>query len=224
MPSSRIPTHRDALARIRGFGRATGRDLPKLWLFGLVAALLVSLPPPAGATTPQPTSAAPQRITLAATDRVYVLGDSLTKGCADDIRARYAYAGVPVTVNARAGRTTDEGLRILLTSPAAAAADVWVIALGTNDKMTQREFASRVAVARTLAGDRPIAWINVHHVGQDAPINSALAIAERLDPNLHVVQFKPWVSAMPELMLPDNIHMTKAGSAWRATLYGPTFG
>lgn len=177
----------------------------------------------AAAAEQKPAPPTQRALTLGSDDRVYILGDSLTKGCTEEIRARYQYAGVPVTINARAGRTTDEGLRILLTSSAAQEASVWVIALGTNDQMSLREFAARIAATRALAGDRHVVWINVHRVGRDAPINAALAISDRLDPDLQVVQFKPWVTAMPQLMLPDNIHMTKAGSAWRASLYGPTF-
>jgi hypothetical protein len=37
------------------------------------------------------------------------------------------------------------------------------------------------------------------------------------------MQFKPWVDAFPTLLLPDKIHITRAASQWRATLYGPTF-
>lgn len=155
--------------------------------------------------------------------RVFILGDSLTKACADAITARYRYAGIPVTIDARPGRTTDEGMGILLTSPQAKQATVWVIALGTNDAMSQSDFSARIAVARALAGERPIVWINVFRIGRDGPINAAIDDAAMIDPLFHRVQFRPWIVALPSLLLPDKIHLTKAGSLFRATLYGPAF-
>lgn len=175
-------------------------------------------------TPAQPASAAVlPRPTLDASDRVFILGDSLTAGCAEAIRARYRYADIPVTVNARAGRTTDEGMGILLNSQEARRATVWVIALGTNDAMSRTDFAARIAVARALAGNRPIIWINVFRLGRDEPINAAIADAARTDPRFWTMQFKPWIVAFPSLLLPDKIHLTKPASQWRATLYGPTF-
>lgn len=186
-------------------------------VLGLLMAVLGVVSPTAATATVVP------RPTLDEGSRVFIMGDSLTAGCAEAIRQRYAYAGIPVTVSARAGRTTDEGLGILLTSDEARSATVWVIALGTNDRMSTRDFAARIAVARALAGDRPIIWINVYRLGRDGPINRAIANATGVDPLFWTMQFKPWVDAFPTLLLPDKIHLTKAGSQWRATLYGPTF-
>lgn len=186
-------------------------------VIGLALALIGLVSPATADATVLP------RPTLDRTSRVFIVGDSLTTGCDAAIKARYGYAGIPVTINARAGRTTDEGLGILLRSAAARQANVWVIALGTNDRLSERDFTARIAVARALAGDRRIIWIDVFRLGRDAPMNAALERAARTDPLFWTMPFHAWVVAFPSLLVPDKIHLTKAGSQWRSALYGPTF-
>lgn len=188
---------------------------------GTVVALVLAL---LGLVSPAPADATVlPRPALDRNSRVFIVGDSLTTGCDAAIKERYRYAGIPVTINARAGRTTDEGLGILLTSAQARQATVWVIALGTNDRLSERDFTARIAVARALAGDRPIIWVDIFRLGRDAPMNSALAKAARTDPLFWTMPFNSWVTAFPNLLVPDKIHLTKAGSKWRSALYGPTF-
>ena len=151
---------------------------------------------------------------------VLVVGDSLQVGTGPHLRKELA--AVPVTVDARSGRPSTEGVRVL-RKRLRPNHDVVVFDLGTNDDPSEAAtFARNLLTARDLAGDRclVVATLNRPPVGgvSVADMNKALSRLVEASPNAGLVDWKGAVDGNPSLLSRDGVHATPAGYAARARL------
>jgi hypothetical protein len=159
---------------------------------GAVAALLFA--PPAGAS-------------------VLVVGDSLEVGSAPHLRE--ALAGTAVDLDAQAGRTSSEGVRVLarLLRPEH---EVVVFPLGTND-LNAEVFAANLAAVEQLAGGRCVVLATIAR----PPLRGSPAGAlNRVIAAHGSAQVADWRSATATagVLGRDRVHATGQGYALRAGL------
>lgn len=158
---------------------------------------------PSSPTTTQP-SARPARIR--------VIGDSLSVGATGAYEALEDLLGIPVTVDARVGRPTSEGIEHLRAAPLATG-ETLVFALGTNDGDDYMAYSAQIE--RTMAlvpkGTR-VVWLTVWRRGPLSGINQALRDALGRHPDLVVADWVAELSAHPEYLVSDNVHFTREGS------------
>lgn len=162
--------------------------------------------------------AAPQGASAAG--GVLVVGDSLEVGTGPYLKRELA--GTDVTVDARIGRPSGEGVRVL-AQRLQPGQRVVVFDLGVNDSPSQPgALASDLAAARRLAGRRclvvatlqrpPLAGVSV------AGLNRAVESFAASSPGVQVVDWHSAVSQRPSLLGGDQVHATPAGYALRARL------
>ena len=142
-----------------------------------------------------------------------VVGDSMEVGSAPHLRA--ALASTPVEIDAKPGRTSGEGVRVLaerLRPPH----EVVVFPLGTND-LSAESFAGSLAAVGRLAGGRCVVVATIARRGPPAvPLNRVVAdFASRGS-----VQVADWraAAAAPGVLGRDGTHATGNGYALRAAL------
>jgi lysophospholipase L1-like esterase len=149
--------------------------------------------------------------------QVLVVGDSLAVGIRPFLREMIANR--EVTFDAKAGRTTPQGMEALRLELAQYAPQTVVISLGTNDGSDPDVFADRVH--RTLREVPPgacVVWpaiVRPPRKGEYAALNRVLRAIARQDPRLTVV---PWDRMVHKgtVRLRDGIHPTVAGYRFRA--------
>ncbi len=146
--------------------------------------------------------------------RVFVEGDSLTVGVAPFLPALLAASGWSVTMDGEIGRTTAEGIGIV-AGRLWAVGGTLVVALGTNDLPDPTEFSSRIDEVMTLAAGRRVIWVTIARAGWDG-LDRALFLAEARWPDLHVIDWRPFVVARPAIRAADGIHLTLEGYELRA--------
>jgi lysophospholipase L1-like esterase len=159
---------------------------------GAVAALLLA--PPAGAS-------------------VLVVGDSLEVGSAPHLRA--ALGGTAVDIDAQAGRTSSEGVRVLARR-LRPEHEVVVFPLGTND-LSADVFAASLAAVEQLAGGRCLVLATIAR----PPLRGAPADSlNRVIAAHGSAQVADWHSAAadPGVLGRDRVHATGHGYALRASL------
>jgi lysophospholipase L1-like esterase len=163
----------------------------------------------AGATVAGPKVAGP---TVAGPGPVWILGDSLTVGASPYLAG--LLPGRSVSIDARVGRTTDQGIAIAAREAPTLPGKV-MVALGTNDGASGPEFAQRIDQLMALLGTRRVLWVNVSRPGYQA-LNDALVSAVGRYPNLQVVDWRSAIAQHPEDVAGDGIHCTDAGYQFRA--------
>ncbi|MDQ1391097.1 MAG: hypothetical protein QOF30_74 [Acidimicrobiaceae bacterium] len=146
--------------------------------------------------------------------RVFVEGDSLTVGVAPFLPALLGASGWSVTMDDEIGRTTAEGISIVAQRRWAVGGTL-VVALGTNDLPDPTEFALRIDEVMTLAAGRRVIWVTIARAGWDG-LDRALFVAEARWPDLHVIDWRPFVAAWPAIRAADGIHLTLEGYELRA--------
>lgn len=175
-----------------------------------LSAVLGLVPSPAGAAT-----AKERRV--AKHTKVYVQGDSLTVGSGPGITRRLTPSVRRVAVDAQVSRPTSVGVARTLSSAAARASRVWVIALGTNDAPSPSYI--RAQIKRTLnAGDRQVIWVTIVRPGGYAKVNRMMRQQARKRPRLHVVDWARAVQQNRSLIGGDGVHATSYGYEVRAAL------
>jgi hypothetical protein len=105
----------------------------------------------------------------------------------------------------------------------------WVIALGTNDTAdvavgSAVGLAARIQSMMSLIGNQPVMWVNVKSLLSSGPYaefrmrqwNRALLRACPRYPNMRVYNWA--AAARPSWFIPDGIHYTPIGYAWRSRL------
>jgi hypothetical protein len=165
-----------------------------------------------------PAAAAPP---AASADGVLIVGDSLDVGAEPYIRAELP--GLPVTVDARVGRPSTEGVGVL-QSLISSRYSVVVFDLGTNDSPSATQtLANNLETARGIAGPQrcfvvstlwrpPYAGVSIDH--QNRVIQGFL---ERY-PDVRVADWRAVAQYYPNLFAPDHIHASTVGYHLRAGL------
>ena len=151
---------------------------------------------------------------------VLVVGDSLEVGTGPHLRRQLA--AVPVTVDARRGRPSREGVGVL-RERLRASHEVVVFDLGTNDNPSRTASLARtLSTVRDLAGDRclvvatlsrpPVNGVSV------AGMNRTVRDFADATPDVRLVDWQAAVESDPALLASDDVHATPAGYAARARL------
>jgi lysophospholipase L1-like esterase len=153
----------------------------------------------------------------AAADGVLVVGDSLEVGSAPYLRQ--AVTSTPLDVDAKNGRTSSEGVRVLADRLGAQHGTI-VFPLGTNDT-SPAALAASLGAARRLAGGRCIVVATISRPplrgSSAAPLNRVIDQFA----GQGAVQVADWRSAVlstPGLLGRDQIHPNGRGAALRARL------
>jgi hypothetical protein len=149
--------------------------------------------------------------------RVSMFGDSVLLGAKEELLAQFA--GQQVTVDAVEDRSL-LGAVALFQAAGPALGDVVVLDLGYTDASDPTEFRRRIDTAMgTLAGVREVIWLNQHDWGPGrAGMNAELVAAQSRYPNLSVVDWNAEVTAHPDYVYADAIHLTPAGQNAMATV------
>ena len=170
-----------------------------------------------GATT-VPVAATPdqsQTIKVRA-PKAFIVGDSLTVGIKSQLRSKLRKHVRSVHIDARVSRHTGEGIR-RLRSPAATRANVWLVALGTNDAASTSATRRNVATVMRMAGPkRQVIWVNVVRPGGYHRVNRTSAEVDRRHERLTVVDWAAIVRGRSGLLAGDRVHLTPRGNRLRA--------
>jgi hypothetical protein len=137
-------------------------------------------------------------------------------GAREELLARFA--GQPVTVDAVEDRSL-LGAISLFRGAGPELGDVVVLDLGYNDSSDPAVFRGRIDDAMAaLAAVPRVLWLNQHDWGGRAAMNAELAAAATRHPNLDVIDWNAEVTAHPEDVYGDAIHLTPPGQEAMATL------
>ena len=147
--------------------------------------------------------AAPQPL-----DALFVEGDSLTVGSSRSIKANLAADFRQITVDAKVGRNTPSGISRLSGGQHA---NVWVVALGTNDDPNPVTMRRYVKTVLSRAGTRPVLWVSVWRSAEYAAVNRMLSRMDAKYTQLAVLRWDRFIKDHPELLASDGIHLTSTG-------------
>jgi lysophospholipase L1-like esterase len=148
---------------------------------------------------------------------VLVVGDSLEVGSAPHLRP--ALGGMPVDIDAQAGRTSGQGVRVLARR-LGARHDVVVFPLGTNDTSADA-FAGSLAAVRELAGERCIVVATIARPplrGVSAAALNRVVARFAARGAAQVADWRSAAAATPGALGRDRTHATGQGYALRASL------
>lgn len=149
--------------------------------------------------------------------RVYVQGDSLTVGAASPLRSTLGRKVRSLGIDAEVGRHTDTGLARLRSDRRARQADIWVVALGTNDAPDARVARGHVRRSLNMAGPgRKVVWLTLRRPGGYERVNRMLRRMDRSTERLHVVDWAAKTGGRYGLVAGDGVHGTAAGYRLRA--------
>lgn len=144
-----------------------------------------------------------------------MVGDSLTVGCASELRANLNRKIKSATVDGAISRHTSQGISLLRTS-AARQADIWVVALGTNDAPSTGQTRSNVLKVLRMAGNRQVVWMTLVRPGGYDRVNRELHRLDRRYNRLTVVDWAKTVSRKRWVLAGDSVHLTPSGYRLRA--------
>ena len=156
----------------------------------------------------------------AAAGGVLVIGDSLEVGSGPYVRQQLA--GTPVTVDARTGRPSSEGVAVL-RQRLTAADRVVVFDLGVNDDPSQPQaLAADLEAARQLAGPRCLVVSTLSRPPYNGisinGLNGAIRSFVAASPDVQVVDWRSAAQSYPGLIGPDGVHPTPQGYELRGSL------
>jgi lysophospholipase L1-like esterase len=196
---------RGPLGSQRGRVFARGRAAPAR---AIVALVMLALPM---------TRAAAQTAPL----RLSMFGDSVMLGARDQLLGRFPDASV--TVDAVENRSLLGAVSVL--QAAAPLGDVVVLDLGYNDADDPAGFRQRIDAAMAVLSAVPkVIWLNQREFKAGrAGMNAELAAATARYGNLDVVDWNAEVTAHPEDVYGDGIHLTPAGQSAMAGLVRQRF-
>jgi hypothetical protein len=161
---------------------------------------------------------------VAASPTVFGLGDSLFMQCGDSLGLGSRSLGMvgwpsATSDDLRARMSSSVTDWPWMTEPSHAAeladfhaASAWVIGLGTNDvkRLTAARYRANVDWFLQQAAGRPVLWFNVHNPQYPAKVaafNQILADAAQRWPDLHILDWSAEVTAHPEALSADGIHL-----------------
>jgi hypothetical protein len=143
--------------------------------------------------------------------KLRVIGDSLTVGAKAFWTQVEQSAATVLSVDARSGRPTREGVRILRDQPLNAG-ETLVFALGTNDSNRYEPFKALIDEVMAEAGSTNlVVWPTVWRKGPSSEINRALWDAMKRYQNLRVLEWTAELTAHPEYLASDNVHYGRTG-------------
>jgi hypothetical protein len=181
-----------------------------------VAALVVTTPP-VPATQPAVSAPSMYGVPLRGSGgpsepvKLRVIGDSLTVGARATWERIKPPVATVVSVDARSGRPTREGVRILRDHPLNAG-ETLVFALGTNDSNRYEAFKALIDEVMAEAGPTNlVVWPTVWRKGPSSEINRALWDAMKRYQNLRVLEWTAELTAHPEYLASDNVHYGRTG-------------
>jgi hypothetical protein len=154
-----------------------------------------------------------------ASGAVLVVGDSLEVGSGPQLERELE--GIAVTIDARRGRPSPEGVAVL-RARLRPEHEVVVFDLGTNDPPAQPDvLAASLGAARDLAGGRCLVVASIQRPPLDGVTADGLDAVVRdfaaRTPNTRLADWRAATSE-PGVLAPDGIHGTPAGYALRARL------
>jgi lysophospholipase L1-like esterase len=156
----------------------------------------------------------------AAGARVLVVGDSLEVGTAPYLRDRLK--GVEaLAVDARVGRPSPEGLRVL-REKLRPEDDVVVFDLGTNDGSPALLAADLAGAAATVGPNRCLVVSSIVRPGLGGPLTGAITKFAATHPQVQVVPWRETVAGSTGVIRGDGVHATPQGYALRARLVAAT--
>jgi lysophospholipase L1-like esterase len=147
---------------------------------------------------------------------VAVIGDSLTVGASPGFSA--FLTDVNLRLDARVGRPTLEGVQAA-ASTKAPAADIVVVALGSNDSCAVAECRRRVDAVLGAIGPKPtVVWMPPasFRPGMAAMQSAITAAAKASKGRMSVLDWQPYLDDHPEIKSSDGIHLTREGYRLRA--------
>lgn len=155
--------------------------------------------------------------------RLLILGDSITSRWTTQLAASLEAAGWWPCIDAQAGRPTRGALDFY--AGGFGAVDVVVMATGSNDVFDPAAMPVQVARARSLAGARPLVWVNVYVDRWSSRWRAAdLRNSRAVNGSLRRVDVVDWYgflarkASRPRLYLSDGVHTNAAGNAARTAL------
>ena len=149
--------------------------------------------------------------------KVFVVGDSLTVGAAPYLRRTLGPKVRSLSIDAQVGRFTGAGISKLRTTQAKQA-QIWVIALGTNDGPNPAQTQKNVNKVMLMAGKRSVIWVNVVRPGGYGGVNRVLHQADKSRSNLTVLDWASVIRSTSSLLTGDQVHLTSYGYRIRAKL------
>jgi len=180
---------------------------------GAALALLGALTPVS--TSPAGVPSSPPLVTA----QVLVIGDSLAAGIEPFLGDLLTYRDV--IWDARAGRTTPQGLRALRANLRTVAPQTVIVSLGTNDGSDAARFASRVRrVLRAVPARACVVWPAISRAARKGPygaLNRVLREEARRDHRLVVPGWDHAVSR-GSVVLPDGVHPDTQGYRYRSRM------
>ncbi len=164
-----------------------------------------------------PAQAAPSSEVDVKRSKVFVVGDSLTVGTAPYLQRKLGPKVRSLHIDAQVGRFTGTGIN-KLRSKQARRADIWVVALGTNDAPSAKRTKSNVKKVLRLAGSRKVIWVNVVRPGGYGAVNRVLRQMDKAKKKLTVLDWAAVVRGKSSLLAGDRVHLTSYGYQIRAKL------
>jgi lysophospholipase L1-like esterase len=147
--------------------------------------------------------------------RVVIIGDSLTVGASPGLQS--LLTDVNLRIDAKVGRAMPEGSKAASTAKASAA-DIVVIALGSNDSCEVSECKRRVSsILAVVNPSAPVIWMLPAEFRPNmANVRTAVTDVVGSRPRSIVLDWQPYQDDHPEIVQSDRIHLTTAGYRLRA--------
>lgn len=155
----------------------------------------------------------------AAGARVLVVGDSLEVGTAPYLRGQLRGIAA-LAVDARVGRPSGEGLRVL-RAKLSPADDVVVFDLGTNDG-SPAVLGADLAGAAAAVGGRCLVVSTIVRPQLGGPLTGVVDSFASAHGNVQVVPWRETVAGSRGVIRGDGVHATPRGYALRAKLVAET--
>ena len=151
--------------------------------------------------------------------RISVFGDSVLLGAAPAIQA--SLAGNDVSIDAHENVSLLGSLGTLQAARPTIG-DVVVLDLGYNDGPDPGVWGDRIDQAMAILDGVPrVIWLDQSYFASGrAEMDAQLADAAQRYPNLEVVDWHSLVTAHPEYVYGDGVHLTPAGQAAMGDLVG----
>jgi lysophospholipase L1-like esterase len=182
---------------------------------------------PTSTTLPTTTTIPPTTTTLAPVtqNHVFVMGDSVMLGAADEIPA--ALPGWNVIVDAKVSRFLNQGIEVLQARRAeVGAGGVVVIQQGNNYLGSEQQFREEIdQTMAVLSGVPKVVWITVSEFTQSrVDVNREILAAAQRYPNIVLADWNGIWLANRAFTSHDGLHLKPAGQAAFAAMVAQVVG